>query len=409
MPQRSVTSGRSLVLVTISIGALSLFGCSSGGSSTPLGGTAGDNGGSAGSSTGASAGDTGAAGASTAGSAGSQGGGSAGASTTGSAGASITGSAGAGAAGMSGGGGAGGASVTSPDGGTMTGSAGASGGRPSGPSAACGKDAPTDAIGKAVRHDLVVANLAAEYVPAYVNRYYYTTLPTGFDPTKQYPVVFYGQGCGQTGSEGSSWTSGHFLTDIFYVQLIPATVTGATVVPSDGSPGCFQAGKQGGADSPDGPYFDQVLAQIEQTYCIDTGKMYVSGSSSGAWLSNYLACARGNVLRGATADSGGLQQAHGTCTGGAAIMEMPGDSTSSIVTINNMMYDIGVGPARDTFIAANGCSTTPTATMSFGAANGCMVYGNCSSPVVWCNVGGAHQSGQSYIADSSWAFWMTLQ
>jgi poly(3-hydroxybutyrate) depolymerase len=298
-----------------------------------------------------------------------------------------------------------GATVTSPDGGTTTAGTAGSGGRPSGPSAACGKDAPTDAIGKAVRHDLMVTNLAAKYVPAYVSRYYYTTLPTNFDATKQYPVVFYGQGCGQTGSEGSSWTSGHFLSDIFYVQLIPATVTGATVVPSDGSPGCFQAGKQGGADSPDGPYFDQVLAQIEQTYCIDTGKMYVSGSSSGAWLSNYLACARGNVLRGATADSGGLQHDHPTCTGGAAIMEMPGDSTSSIVG----GFDIGVGPARDTFIATNGCSTTPTSTMAFGAANGCMVYGNCSSPVVWCNVGGGHQSGQGFIAESSWAFWMTLK
>jgi hypothetical protein len=301
-------------------------------------------------------------------------------------------------------GGTGGTIVIAPDGGTMTGTAG-SGGRPSGPSAACGKDAPPDAIGKAVMHNLTVTNLAAKYMPAYVSRYYYTTLPTNFDPTKQYPVVFYGQGCGQTGSEGSSWTSGHFLSDIFYVQLIPATVTGATVVPSDGSPGCFQAGKQGGADSPDGPYFDQVLAQIEQTYCIDTGKMYVSGSSSGAWLSNYLACARGNILRGATADSGGLQHDHGTCTGGAAIMEMPGDSTSSVVD----GVDIGVGPARDTFIATNGCSTTPTSTMTFGTATGCLVYGNCSSPVVWCNVGGQHQSGQGYIAESSWAFWMTLQ
>ncbi|HEX4406761.1 MAG TPA: hypothetical protein VH560_18105 [Polyangia bacterium] len=388
--------------MTISVGALSVFGCSSGGSGTPIGGTAGNSGGSAGATTAGAAGDSGgSAGASTGGSAGSQGGGSAGASTGGSAGASTGGAAGAGTAGMSGGAGA---TVVAPDGGTMTGTAG-SGGRPSGPSAACGKDAPTDPIGKAVMHNLMVTNIASKYMPAYVSRYYYTTLPTMFDPTKQYPVVFYGQGCGQTGSEGSSWTSGHFLTDVFYVQLIPATVTGATVVPSDGSPGCFQAGKQGGADSPDGPYFDQVLAQIEQTYCIDTGKLYVSGSSSGAWLSNYLACARGNVLRGATADSGGLQHDHGTCTGGAAIMEMPGDSTSSIVG----GFDIGVGPARDTFIAANGCSTTPTSTMAFGNANGCMVYGNCTSPVVWCNVGGGHQSGQGFIADSSWAFWMTLQ
>ena len=47
--------------------------------------------------------------------------------------------------------------------------------------------------------------------------------------------------------------------------------------------------------------------------------------------------------------------------------------------------------------------------MTFGKATGCQVYGGCASPVVWCNVGGAHQSGNNVIAESAWQFWNTLK
>jgi polyhydroxybutyrate depolymerase len=190
------------------------------------------------------------------------------------------------------------------------------------------------------------------------------------------------------------------------VQAIAgADAQGANIVPKNGSPGCFQAGKEGTSDSPEGPYFDQVMASVEDTYCIDKGKIFAAGTSSGAWLSNYLACARGNVIRGTAADSGGLQFAHGTCTGGAAVMEFPGDSTTTKDQEGN---EIGVAAARDTFIKLNGCSTTPT-TMSFDKANNCQVYGGCSSPVVWCDVGAAHQSGNTYLSPSGWAFWSALE
>jgi hypothetical protein len=292
--------------------------------------------------------------------------------------------------------------------GSTSGATGTTGGRPSGPSAGCkAATVPTD-TGQAMEYDLVV-NVAPEYMEpetdggppskAYVNRKYYVNLPTNWNPTTVYPAVFYGQGCGQTGPEGGPFTTGHFLTDIIYVQLIPATVTGATVVPSDGSPGCFQAGKQGLADSPDGPYFDDVLAGVESAFCIDTGKVFVAGSSSGAWLTNYLTCTRGNVIAGGAADSGGLQHDHGTCAGGASMMEMPGDSASVMVG----GFDIGVAPARDTFIMTNGCSMTPT-TMTFGKA-GCQLYSDGSAPVAYCNVGGGHQSGLPFIGDAAWAFW----
>jgi hypothetical protein len=279
------------------------------------------------------------------------------------------------------------AATDSGTGGAEGGTTGA-GGRQSGPSAGCNMAPPaTQPIGQAVLHMIDITGMAQQYVAMYTHRKFCLTIPKNYDQTKPYPVVFYGPGCGATTCEGSSFTS---RTDIIYVEAISVS-------------GCFQAGRQSTVDSPELNYFDQVMAETYANYCVDKGKIFASGTSSGGWLSNYLGCARGNVIRAIAADSGGIPVAHPMCTGGAAAMEFPGDSANLTDTAGN---PIGVSVARDLFIKLNGCSTTPT-NMMFGTAS-CQFYGNCSSPVVWCNTGGAHQAGNNYLSPSGWAFWSTL-
>ena len=281
--------------------------------------------------------------------------------------------------------------------------AGGAGARPSGPSAGCKATVPNEPLGSSVLHMIDITGMSPAYVAGYTHRKYCTTIPKNYDPAHAYPVVFYGPGCGATACEGDGFSG---RTDIFLVQGIAQSGTdlGGNIVPKNGSPGCFQAGKESNVDSPEAQYFDQVMDQVESKYCTDRGKIFAAGTSSGAWLSNFLACARGNRVRGAAADSGGLQFNHPTCTGGAAVMEFPGDSASSTDQEGNQ---IGAAVARDLFIKVNGCSMTATS-MKFGADT-CDFYGNCSSPVVWCNVGGAHQSGQGHLSPTGWAFWSTLQ
>jgi polyhydroxybutyrate depolymerase len=175
-------------------------------------------------------------------------------------------------------------------------------------------------------------------------------------------------------------------------------------VPPAAAPGCFQTGVISTVDSPELNYFDQLVSEIESQYCIDKGRIFVAGSSSGGWFANYLGCARGNVIRGIAADSGGIPVAHPPCTGGAAAMEFPGDSAEDKDSMGN---EIGVAVARDLFIKTNGCSMTPTQ-MKFGNDT-CDFYGGCSSPVVWCNTGGGHQAGLSHINPTGWPFWSSLQ
>jgi polyhydroxybutyrate depolymerase len=240
-----------------------------------------------------------------------------------------------------------------------------------------------------------------KYVAGYTHRNYCTTMPDNYDGTTPLPVVFYGPGCGATGCEGNNFSG----KDYFIVQAIASLdAHGGAEVPTGAAPGCFQAGTVGTADSPEGPYFDQVMAEVAATYCIDTSKVYAAGTSSGSWLSNYLACARGGAVRGAVCDSGGLQFDHPTCTGGAAVMEIPGDTATKTVD----GHEIGEAAARDMFIQLNGCSMTPT-TMQFGDLS-CDFYGGCASPIAWCpSAGGGHQAGNSHLYSAGTAFWSMLQ
>jgi poly(3-hydroxybutyrate) depolymerase len=418
MMQRALTMTGAMSL-SLTVGLFSVAGCSGGGSSTTGSGSPGAAGtsgspGAAGTSGGvgtagagtasgtAGTGDqTGAAG--TGSEAGATGAGTAGTSggDAGSSAGTGGGQAGAGAAGS----GAAGTSATGAGG--ATGAAGTSGARPSGPSAGCTAAVPNEPLGTSVLQMIDVTGMAQEYVAGYTHRKYCTTIPKNYNPTQPYPVVFYGPGCGATACEGDSFTG---RSDIFLVQAIAgADAKGANIVPLNGSPGCFQAGKESTVDSPEGPYFDQVMAQVEAKYCVDKGRVFAAGTSSGAWLSNYLACARGNVIRGSASDSGGIQFNRPTCTGGVGVMELPGDSTEIKDSKGN---EIGSGFARDMFIQLNGCSTTPTM-MTFGDATksvSCSVYGGCASPVVWCPAaGGSHQAGNNYLSPSGWAFWSTLK
>jgi hypothetical protein len=267
---------------------------------------------------------------------------------------------------------------------------------------------PNEPLGTAVAHMIDITGMDAKYVAGYTHRKYCTKMPTGYDHKNAYPIVFYGPGCGAVDCEGSSFNG---RTDILFVQAIPsADVTLATVVPPAGRPGCFQTDKVSTVDSPELNYFDQVMAEVGKKYCVDKGRIFAAGIGSGGSLTNYLACARGGVIRGAAAgpggDGGGIPFDHPPCTGGAGVIEITG-SYGNFSVKDYMGREIGPTIARDMFIVANGCSKTPTQ-MVFGNDT-CDFYGGCDSPVAWC--GGANITGldSSHLPPTGWAFWSTLK
>jgi hypothetical protein len=359
-----------------------------GGSGAPAGTAGGpaDQTGAAGTADQSGAAGTGAGTAGAAGPTGTAGGGAAGtgdlsgAAGTGAGTAGATGTAGGGAAGTTGAGGSGG-------------SAGASG-HATGMSAGCGK-ANNDPPAMYVEHDIMV-NVAPAYAPAYSMRKYFTYMPHNYDPTKAYPVTMWGPGCGASGPEGNQLMGSGATDSYIEIQLLQKN-------------SCFSTSS---ADSPEVPYFDVVLQQISDNYCIDKGQVFVAGYSSGSWLTHLLGCQRGNVIRGIGSASGGILVDHGTCTGPiAAIMTADSsDTTNPIISIDMATgTPKGSGAARDRILMTNGCQMTSKPWNP--AFPGCQIYDGCMTdfPVVWClTMGQGHSTGGINSSKGFWQFWSTL-
>ncbi|HEY0705450.1 MAG TPA: hypothetical protein VGG33_01560, partial [Polyangia bacterium] len=254
------------------------------------------------------------------------------------------GGAGMGGSSAGGGGGTGGGSTPTPSGGDAGGDAMGDGGRSdlasdvaaaaprTGRSAGCGKPM-MGSPNSWLRHDVDVT-VDAEYVARFSKRAYFTRPPANYDPQKAYPVTFWGHGCGASGAETTPLMGGGAAQGSVHVFLLAIG-------------GCFSTSK---ANSPDVPYFDVALAEIESQFCVDKAKIFVSGYSSGAWLSNLLACQRADVIRGIGTAAGGLLIDRGTCRGPvAAIMTGDtGDTANPITRVDPATgIDRGSGAARD--------------------------------------------------------------
>ena len=371
--------------------------CSGGGASNPMGtGQAGASAAGSTQTTGAAGASSGVAGAGS-GAAGDQGTGTGVAGDNGAAGSTTgvggtTGTAGA-AAGTAGAGAAGSGNGT-------TGAAGeGNSSHASGMSAGCGKQV-ADPAAKYVEHDIMVTVPAAQ--SAYAMRKFFTYLPHNYDPSHPYPATMWGPGCGASGPEGnqlmgSVGPDGKPATDSFIeIQLLQKD-------------SCFSTSAH---DSPEIPYFDEVMKQLSDNYCIDKGQVFVSGYSSGSWLTQLLGCQRGNVIRGIGSASGGIIVDHGTCTGPIAAI-MTGDSsdtTNPIISVDSKTgTPKGSGAARDRILMANGCRMT---SKPWDAAfPGCEIYDGCPAqfPVVWClTMGQGHSTGGINSSKGFWKFWSTL-
>jgi polyhydroxybutyrate depolymerase len=269
------------------------------------------------------------------------------------------------------------------------GAGGARGGKPSGLSSGCGK--PVNEIaGQWTTHDTMVT-VDAKFAPQ-AQRRYFTNPPKTYDPSKPWPVTFWGNGCG-TGSsaEGELLMGGPASTNSVQVQVLAFK-------------GCFSAGPDGdNANSPELPYFDQVLTEVEAEYCIDKSKVYVSGYSSGAWFTGLMACNRATVIAGIGLAAGGLQLNHDPCTGQTAGIVVRGTGDGGTPEAQTLAL-------VNSLVTRNGCSMTTApwdpGETAFNAAP-CLAYQGCQAgfAVVYCPVPGGHTDGGSITSQGFWKFW----
>ncbi len=364
---------------------------------------------------------TGSAGASgSAGSSNAQGGGATGMAGAASAGAgNVAGASGAsaGAGGMSGGAGSSGVAGAAGMGSAMYSGA-------TGQSAGCGKVPPSnDKIGSFAEHKIhITETIDAQYLvggKSYKNsgaydfqyRPYTVRLPKDYDPTKKYPVILGGGGCGGQASDADGNPGGGYDIDnpresifvgLYYVQT------------------CFADGGGGTnamANTPEVPYVHEVLAEVKANYCVDQSRVFITGHSSGGWEAFTVGCALSKDIRGIDPVSGGLRLHRPACQGPQASMIVEGlmDTANPIGPLAMPSGDLdsyGSAPARDEILVRNGC-VSPDFKFTYTADNtneakagtaphaawdpmypDCVTYTGCPKdyPVVWCTMPGGHEA-----------------
>jgi len=201
-----------------------------------------------------------------------------------------------------------------------------------------------------------------------IQRNFITVVPKNYDKTKPLPIIFGFHGRTNSNAEVRSYYRLDQATQGEAILIYPAAIkSGSTYSWSD-------AGNSGSTIR-DYELFDNILQEISSQYCIDTDQVYVVGHSLGAWFTNSLACARGDVIRGVGTLGGGRSQS--TCTGPVATMiwHNPNDRL--------VPFSQGVA-ARENYREQNRCGNdTKPIEPKFGS---CVEYIGCAedAPLIWC-------------------------
>jgi polyhydroxybutyrate depolymerase len=291
---------------------------------------------------------------------------------------------------------------------------------PRGASAGCGKGPPAgDGSDSFVRHDLDVTGVDPAFVAAHppqaslkpydwTHRNYFLKLPAHYDENRAYPVSMGAPGCGGdkfSGNNGGLRALPNGQADAIEIGLSYVFDGGA----------CFADDY---VNTPELPYFDALLREVESRYCVDRSRVFVDGFSSGAWETYLFGCARAGVVRGIGTAEGGLRLTRPACTNvpvaafliaGLQDQENP---IGPLATPKNDSY--GSAPARDDILKRNGC--TGTAQVPWDPAfPKCLRYTDCPAeyPVVWCAIDDGHgpgnpPGGPNYSGQGFWKFWSLL-
>ncbi len=287
------------------------------------------------------------------------------------------------------------------------------------PSAGCGKAAPGGDGTTWKQHAITVDGVAARYLPGgarygeqngfdFTHRNYFLRLPNDYDDTKAGALVISAGGCGATDGLSGKGGGANPLLD----EQSDAVQVGLSYVYSQGAGACFT---DDASDTPDLPYFDAVLAELDARYCFDRDKVFVSGFSSGAWETYMLSCARGGVIRAVGTQAGGLRKERPPCSNApvAAFLTAGTHDDNPITNIDKAGFNSGSEAARDVILKTNGCATkdtVPYVTSDAPADWNCVRYTSCpvEYPVIWCAIsanGGKHGAGSP---KAFWPFWSTL-
>lgn len=149
-----------------------------------------------------------------------------------------------------------------------------------------------------VGHDLQAKNTLTI---AGKSREYLLTLPANYTKNKEYNLIIANHGRTNSNEQVQNYMGLGSTSD--FIVAYPAGLDVAS-------------GGRSWSEAESITFFDAVIEQISEAYCVDRSKVFVVGHSLGGWFTHKLACLRGEVIRGmAGVGSAGYS---GNCTGPVA-------------------------------------------------------------------------------------------
>ena len=224
-----------------------------------------------------------------------------------------------------------------------------------------------------------------------VERTYKLYVPDGYDESSAYRVVFSWHGFGASAEQMA-------------LSLPLATVAASDiilVVPQGLPLGGTLPGWSWAPDGRDVDFFDVLLESVGSNLCVDENRVFSTGMSNGAILSNVLGCVRGDLLRAIAPIAGGLLLSRHRCQEPVAAMIIHGEADHLVPT------SVGRGAYRK-WGKINECGSRPWQDEPSPQAE-CTMRKNCSAnaPVLWCPHGGGHVI-PAFATDAVWNFFASF-
>jgi len=226
-------------------------------------------------------------------------------------------------------------------------------------------------------------------------RTYALTVPTGYDASRSYPLVFALHGSGGNGPGTRDYFGFESFAGDKAVFVYPSGENGSWELDTPAS------------QNKDVAFFDALVAELGAKLCIDTTRIFATGYSNGAYMANQLGCRRGDVLRAIAPHAGGgpfENDGKYTSDGHLDCGQKP---VAAMVFIG--LADTGVDPSEGEkslahWTYADGCRAQTSAV----APGPCVAYQGCKKPVVSCKISGLGHEVWKEGAKATWSFFASF-
>jgi polyhydroxybutyrate depolymerase len=227
-----------------------------------------------------------------------------------------------------------------------------------------------------------------------LSRSFILDLPTGYQSSKAYPLLFGFHGRGFSATEFRSAS---------YGNLLSVAGRAAIVVHPDAAGDADAERYWETENDQDVLFFDAMLDALTEGLCVDEARVFAAGHSSGGYFTNVLGCQRGDVLRAIAPVAGGGPFGTG---GGAPSCERPLSAWIAHAEDDQTVpFPNGEG-SRDYWLESDDCSDSSFESVD---PNPCVAYDGCARglAVRWCVYDGGHD-WPSFATQGIWEFFASF-